>query len=187
MAAAGQVPDVLTFAGNGEPTAHPDFPAIIDDAIALRNHFCPAARVSVLSNATFAFRPAVREALLRVDNNIQKLDTVSPDYIARVDRPTGAYSVARIVDALAAFNGHVIVQTMFLRGKDEEGQSVDNTGEAYVAPWLVALQRIRPEAVMVYTIDRETPDHDLLKATPEELDAIVARVEACGIKASASY
>ena len=37
MSDAGELPDVLTFAGNGEPTAHPDFPSIIDDTIALRN------------------------------------------------------------------------------------------------------------------------------------------------------
>ncbi len=187
MAAEGRVPDVLTFAGNGEPTAHPEFPAIIDDTIALRDALCPKAKVSVLSNSTMAMRPEVHKALMRVDNNILKLDTVSEEYIRRVDRPTGSYDVERIVEALAAFDGHVIVQTMFMKGLDEQRRSVDNTGPEYVDPWLDAIRRIRPEAVMVYTIDRETPDHQLLKATHEELDAIVARIEALGIKASASY
>lgn len=187
MTAEGQVPDVLTFAGNGEPTAHPDFAEIIDDTIALRDKYCPAAKVSVLSNATLSMRPAVHAALMRVDNNIQKLDTVSADYIRRVDRPTGSYDVERVIAALCEFRGHVIIQTMFMKGLDEEGRSVDNTTEEYVGPWLKAVERIRPQSVMVYTIDRETPDHNLLKATHAELDAIADRVRELGIGASASY
>ncbi|WP_314936075.1 radical SAM protein [Alloprevotella tannerae] len=186
MVEEGRLPDVLTFAGNGEPTLHPDFAGIIDDTIALRDQYCPQAKVSVLSNATMAFKPDVRDALLKVDNNILKLDTVDPDFIQLVDRPVGKFDVNKIIDDLAAFHGKVIVQTMFLKGK-YQGRDVDNTGDYYVTPWLKALEKIKPEAVMVYTIDRETPAHELLKATPAELDAIVARIKALGIEASASY
>ena len=186
MVEEGRLPDVITFAGNGEPTLHPDFAGIIDDTIALRDRYCPQAKVSVLSNATMAFKPDVRDALLKVDNNILKLDTVDPDFIQLVDRPVGKFDVNKIIDDLAAFHGKVIVQTMFLKGK-YQGRDVDNTGDYYVTPWLKALEKIKPEAVMVYTIDRETPAHELLKATPAELDAIVARIKALGINASASY
>ena len=187
MAAEGPHPDVLTFAGNGEPTAHPDFAGIIDDTLALRDRYCPRAKVSVLSNATLAGRPGVREALLRVDNNILKLDTVDPDYIARVDRPVGRYDVEQVVETLAGFGGQAIIQTMFLKGLDAEGRSVDNTGGRYVGPWLDAVRRIAPRQVMIYTIDRETPDHDLRKASPEELDRIADRVRQAGIPVSVSY
>lgn len=186
MVEEGRLPDVITFAGNGEPTLHPDFAGIIDDTIALRDRYCPQAKVSVLSNATMAFKPDVRDALLKVDNNILKLDTVDPDFIQLVDRPVGKFDVNKIIDDLAAFHGKVIVQTMFLKGK-YQGRDVDNTGDYYVTPWLKALEKIKPEAVMVYTIDRVTPAHELLKATPAELDAIVARIKALGIDASASY
>ena len=186
MVEEGRLPDVITFAGNGEPTLHPDFAGIIDDTIALRDRYCPQAKVSVLSNATMAFKPDVRDALLKVDNNILKLDTVDPDFIQFVDRPVGKFDVNKIIDDLVAFHGKVIVQTMFLKGK-YQGRDVDNTGDYYVTPWLKALEKIKPEAVMVYTIDRETPAHELLKATPAELDAIVARIKALGIDASASY
>ena len=186
MVEEGRLPDVITFAGNGEPTLHPDFAGIIDDTIALRDRYCPQAKVSVLSNATMAFKPDVHDALLKVDNNILKLDTVDPDFIQLVDRPIGKFDVNKIIDDLAAFHGKVIVQTMFLKGK-YQGRDVDNTGDYYVTPWLKALEKIKPEAVMVYTIDRETPAHELLKATPAELDAIVARIKALGIDASASY
>lgn len=187
MAADGLLPDVLTFAGNGEPTVHPDFAGIIDDTLALRDRYCPQARVSVLSNGTRAAVPEVRAALLKVDNNIQKLDTVQPDYIARVDRPVGHYDVRQVVEALCAFDGHVIVQTMFMAGTDDEGRSVDNTGPEFVGPWLEALCRIRPQQVMIYTIDRETPSRGLLKAAAECLDAIAARVKDAGLSVSVSY
>ena len=182
----GRLPDVLTFAGNGEPTAHPDFAGIIDDTIALRDRLCPAAKVSVLSNATLAHRENVRRALLRVDNNILKLDTTDADYIRRVNRPTGPYDVDAIVRTLESYNGHVIVQTLFMKG-ESGGESVDNTGDAYVLPWLEALRRIAPRQVMIYTIDRETPDHGLLKATHAELDRIAEMVRSAGLSVSVSY
>ena len=183
-----QHPDVLTFAGNGEPTSHPDFPSIIDDTIRLRDELCPKAKVSVLSTSTFITKPAIREALMRVDNNILKLDTVNADYIRRVDRPTQpSYNVESIIENMKLFEGHIIVQTMFMRGTTDEGLDVDNTSEDFVAPWLEAIKDIRPQEVMIYTIDRETPDSHLLKATHEELDAIKARVETLGIPCTASY
>ncbi len=187
MQADGQLPDVLTFAGNGEPTAHPQFAGIIDDTIRLRNRYCPEAKVSVLSNATMAMRPDVHAALERVDNNILKLDTVSKEYIDKVNRPTyPTYDVQEIIETIRSFNGNAIVQTMFMRGT-MDGKSVDNTGEGYVGPWLEAIKHIRPKQVMIYTIDRETPDHELLKASPDVLNAIRDRVMAAGIPCSAAY
>lgn len=186
MKADGPEPDVLTFAGNGEPTAHPDFGGIIDDTVALRDEFFPKARISVLSNATLIGRPEVRAALMKVDNNIQKLDTVNPAYIKRLNRPAGAYDVRRTIENMKLFNGHVIVQTMFLHGTGGE-EWLTNTGDEYVNPWLEALKEIKPSEVMVYTIDRETPDQKLRKATREELDGIVKRINVAGFPATASY
>jgi wyosine [tRNA(Phe)-imidazoG37] synthetase (radical SAM superfamily) len=182
MVAEGQLPDVLTFAGNGEPTCHPHFAEIIDDTIRLRNQYCPKGKVSVLSNATMIHRQTVHDALMRVDNNILKLDTVNPLYINKVDRPNGTYDVQAVIEGMKAFNGHVIIQTMFMKG-----EGVDNTGEEYVAPWLETVKAIRPQQVMIYTIDRETPIQGLQKADREQLDAIRDRVIAAGIPCSASY
>lgn len=188
MSQMGELPDVLTFAGNGEPTAHPHFAEIIDDTVMLRNKYCPCAKVSVLSNATFAHREDVSKALMRVDNNIQKLDTVSMDYIRKIDRPAQpSYDVRKIIDSLKAFNGHVIIQTMFMDGILADGFSVDNTTDDYVLPWLDVVKEIQPEEVMIYTIDRETPDKHLKKVSREALDAIRDRVVAEGIKCTASY
>ena len=186
MKAEGQLPDVLTFAGNGEPTCHPHFAEIIDYTIRLRNEYCPEAKVSVLSNSTMIHRQQVHDALMKVDNNILKLDTIDPLYINKVDHPNGTYDVNLIIERLKAFNGHVIIQTMFMRGLCK-GESVDNTGEEYVGPWLEAVKDIKPRQVMIYTIDRETPTQGLLKATHEQLDQIRDRVIAAGIPCSASY
>ena len=181
-------PDVLTFAGNGEPTAHSDFYEIILDTVELRNQYCPDAKISVLSNSTFTNKENVRKALMLVDNNILKIDTVDPEYIQQVDRPTQpSYDINKIIDNLKLFNGHVIIQSMFLKGKTVDGIDVDNTGDKYVKPWLEAVLSIQPQEVMIYTIDRETPDQKLEKATPEELDAIRDRVIAAGIPCTASY
>jgi len=187
MAQRGERPDVLTFAGNGEPTAHPDFAGIIDDTIVLRDELAPQAKVSVLSNATFIHRETVRAALMKVDNNIQKLDTVDMDYIRRVDRPVNPhYDVEKIVEHMRLFEGHVVVQTMFMKGSTSTG-SVDNTTDRFVTPWFAALQRISPREVMIYTIDRETPISGLEKATHEELDRIRDLVLGLGIRCTASY
>lgn len=183
MVAAGTPPDVITFAGNGEPTLHPDFELIIEDTIALRDKHCPAAKVSVLSNATQIHRDDVRRALLRVDNNILKLDSAFDSTVQLVNKPQGAYTVARTVELLKKFEGKLIVQTMFLRG-EYLSQRVDNTTEEEVSAWLKLIEEIAPKQVMVYSLDRDTPCQTLEKVEKDELRAIAARVEALGIACS---
>lgn len=183
MVAEGTPPDVITFAGNGEPTMHPDFENIIADTIALRDKHCPEAKVSVLSNATQIHREDVRRALLRVDNNILKLDSAFDDTVQLVNKPQGAYTVARTVELLKAFEGNFILQTMFLRG-EYLGKRVDNTTEEEVTAWLELVAEMRPKQVMVYSLDRDTPCQTLEKVEKDELREIAARVEALGIPCS---
>lgn len=182
----GPEPNVLTFAGNGEPTAHPDFPGIVDDVLALRDRFFPKAEVSVLSNGTRIADPAVFDALLKLDNNIQKLDTVNPEYIGFIDSPVGRYDVEETIETLCRFNGHVMIQTMFLTGT-LDGRDMDNTGPEYVQPWIEALHRIRPYKVYIYTIDRETPVRTLKKASAAVLDGIADRLRQEGFETVVSY
>ena len=183
MVGDGTPPDVITFAGNGEPTLHPEFEGIIEDTIALRDKHCPTAKVSVLSNATQIHREDVKRALLRVDNNILKLDSAFDSTVQLMNKPQGNYTVARTVELLKSFEGELIVQTMFLRG-EYLGQRVDNTTEEEVAAWLKLIAEIRPKQVMVYSLDRDTPCQTLEKVEKEELRAIAQRVEALGIAVS---
>ena len=183
MVSEGTPPDVITFAGNGEPTMHPDFEGVIDDTLSLRDELCPSARVSVLSNATQIHREEVRRALRRVDNNILKLDSAFDATVQLVNKPQGAYTVERTVELLKLFEGELIIQTMFLRGQ-YNGHAIDNTREEEVAAWLDLVEQIAPRQVMVYSLDRDTPCKSLEKVSREELQAIAARVEALGIPCS---
>lgn len=172
MAESGEHPDVLTFAGNGEPTQSPYFPEVVDDVIRLRDQYCPEAKVSVLSNSTFIHRQKVRDALMKVDNNILKLDTIDDDYIGKVNRPViSSYRAAKIIETMKSFNGRLAIQTLFMNGKSKEGIDIGNVKEELIGPWLKAVREIGPREVMIYTIARETPDPNLEKASKEELDA----------------
>lgn len=185
MTAAGTPPDVITFAGNGEPTMHPEFEQIIDDTIALRDGICPGAKVSVLSNATMIGRESVRRALLRVDNNILKLDSAFDETVRLIDDPRGSYSVAETVANMKLFGGRLIIQTMFVRG-EYDGRRVDNTTDREVAAWLELVREIGPQKVMIYTIDRDTPCQTLEKVSVGDMRRIADRVEALGIECSVS-
>ncbi|MBQ2374799.1 MAG: radical SAM protein [Alistipes sp.] len=183
MVADGTPPDVITFAGNGEPTMHPDFEQIIDDTITLRNELCPTAKVSVLSNATQIGREEVVRALLKVDNNILKLDSAFDNTVQLINKPVGNYSVARTVELMKQFQGNMILQTMFLRG-EYMGKQVDNTSPAEIQAWLEVVKEIAPKKVMVYSIDRDTPCQTLEKVSKEELSEIASLVKAFGIECS---
>ncbi len=185
MVAGGTPPDVITFAGNGEPTMHPEFEQIIDDTIALRDEICPAAKISVLSNATMIGRESVRRALMRVDNNILKLDSAFDETVRLVDNPQGDYSVARTVENMKLFRGRMIMQTMLLRGECG-GQLVDNTTPLEVEAWLAIVAEVGPQKVMIYTIDRDTPLDTLEKVPVAEMEQIADRVRALGIDCSVS-
>ena len=175
MSEERKLPDVITFAGNGEPTMHPDFDRIIDATLALRDRYAPATKVAVLSNATMIDREAVRKALLRVDRNILKFDSAIDATMRHINQPRNDRTVARIIELLQEFQGCLVVQTMFLRG-DYGGHHIDNTTPEEVEAYLDAIRRIHPSEVMLYTIDRNTPADDLQKVSYEEMEAIAARI-----------
>jgi wyosine [tRNA(Phe)-imidazoG37] synthetase (radical SAM superfamily) len=186
MIAANELPDVITFAGNGEPTLHPEFEGVIDDTILLRDKYCPASKVSVLSNSTRVNKPNIFKALQKVDNNILKFDSAFDETVRRLDRPVGKqFTVKWIIEQLKKFEGNLIIQTMFLRGV-VEGTLLDNTTDTEVDAWLEALKEINPKQVMIYTIDRETPTKNLEKISLEELNRIAEKAEAAGFEVSVS-
>lgn len=181
MLAAGETLDVITFSGNGEPTIHPQFRDIIDDTIALRNKYFPDAKVSVLSNSTQLHREDVCEALRRVDNNILKLDSAIESTVQIIDRPVAKeFSVSKVVEQLKQFHGQGIIQTMFLRGT-HNGKSIDNTTPLQIDALIEAYRIIQPKEVMIYSLDRATPEENLIKVSKEELLAIGEKVKAAGI------
>lgn len=168
VADTGVQVDSITFSGNGEPTMNPDFPQIVDATLKLRDRFFPEAKVSVLSNAALVGRLAVADALRKVDNPILKIDASSDILVQKVNRPVGTYHLADIMAALKGFGGNFILQTMFLRSPE-----FDTTEPEALAAWMDMVRELMPREIMVYTIDRETPDKSLGKYTVEEMTEFV--------------
>lgn len=160
--------DSITFSGNGEPTMNPDFAQIIDKTLELRERFFPQAKVSVLSNATMIGHDPVFEALRKVDNPIMKLDASSDELIAEINKPTGHYRMDKVVEGLKKFDGDFVLQTMFLRSKE-----FDTLKDGGLAAWMDIVRELRPREIMVYTIDRQTPDKSLGRYTVEEMTEMV--------------
>jgi wyosine [tRNA(Phe)-imidazoG37] synthetase (radical SAM superfamily) len=186
MVAEKSLPDVITYAGNGEPTLHPEFPGIIDDSITLRDMYVPSAKIAVLSNATTIANPLVKAALLKVDMNILKLDSVSDSTVKIHNQPAKELNVEELINNLISFNGKLIIQTLFLRGI-YKGMIIDNTTPEEITGWLKAIERIRPSEVMIYTISRDTPEGGKLeKVSGRELRSIARKVEKLGIRTQVS-
>ncbi len=174
--------DAITFSGNGEPTMHPDFEGVIDDTIELRDIYFPEVKISVLSNSTRLDKPEVCRALRKVDNNILKLDSAITSTIRLLDRPISpSFTAEKTVKQLAEFGQQCIVQTMILRGR-HDGQTVDNTTPLEINALAEAYRLINPREVMLYSIDRQTPEQALEKVPLEELEIIAGTIRAKGIK-----
>lgn len=176
MKEKGESLDVITFSGNGEPTIHPHFPEIADGVMALRDRYFPKAKVSVLTNSTRIFTPEVAETLKRVDNNILKLDSAVEDTMRLIDRPNEkSFTVEKVVDALRQFEGSGVIQTMLLRGS-HDGRPVDNTTPREIDALIEAYRKIKPREVMIYSLDRATPEEKLVKVPREQLETIAEKI-----------
>ena len=176
------IPDALTYAGNGEPTMHPDFAGIVDDTLALRDKYMPGVKVAVLSNASMIHKPGIFKALEKLDCNIQKLDVGFERLFLLFNNPVIPVKFKDLVSDLKKFNGKLIIQTMFLRGT-YNGKTIDNTTDLEVSGWLDHLGEIRPSLVMLYPISRATPVHNLEKIATFELEKIAEKVRKLGIEA----
>ncbi len=176
-----KAPDAITFAGNGEPTIHPAFADIIDDTIELRNEYFPETNITVLSNASMLHHEDVFKALLKADNNIQKLDAGTENMFRLINKPAGNLSLGKVVKYLKKFEGKLIIQSLFLRGM-HQGNVIDNTEKGEINAWISLLREIHPEYVMLYPIDRATPEQDLEKISFEELNKIADLLKQEGIK-----
>ena len=182
IAETNQPLDVITFSGNGEPTLHPEFAEIIDDVIALRNFFAPQAKVSVLSNSTRINIPKVAEALLKIDNNILKLDSAITATLRLINQPNShEFTAERVIKELKAFKNKCVIQTLLLRGF-HNGNNFDNTTNEEISALLEAYKAIQPSYVMLYPTDRKTPAEKVEKLSHDEVASIASRIRSAGIK-----
>ena len=174
--------DVITFSGNGEPTLHPDFLGIIQDTCALRDKFCPQAKIAVLSNSTQLGREEVQQALRLCDNRILKLDSAIDTTMRLIDKPVNQQlTVSQIVDYLRDFNGDFTLQTCFLRG-EYQGKIIDNTTPEELQAWYNMVEYLHPKQVMIYVIDRATPLKTLEKIPANQMEDIAAPLRGKGFE-----
>lgn len=175
--------DSITFSGNGEPTLHPQFGAIIDGLLKLRDLYYPKAVITCLSNSTQLSRPDVFEALQKIENPILKLDAGSEALLQIINKPTIDIHLDEIRDNLKRFGHRAIIQTLFFSGV-VDGVAFDNSNEENLTAWLEDVKAINPQKVMIYSLDRETPAEQLVKFDKEKLESIADRVRALGIEAA---
>ena len=180
LASSPQI-DVITFSGNGEPTMHPDFLGIIQDTCALRDQYCPNAKVSVLSNSTQLGRVEVVQALKLCDNRILKLDSAIDATMRLIDKPVNPHlTVAQVAEWLKIFDGDFTLQTCFLRG-EYEGRIIDNTTPEELQAWYEMVELLHPKQVMIYVIDRATPLKTLEKIPADKMEKIAVPLREKGI------
>ena len=181
MRQKGEQLDVISFSGNCEPTLNPAFPEIVKVVNALRDRYFPEAKTSVLTNSTRIFDPEVAAALRLVDNNILKLDSAVESTMRIIDNPASKeFTTSRLIEALRQFKGEGIIQTMFLRG-EHCGQRIDNTTREEIDALIAAYKEIEPRQVMIYSLDRSTPEEALEKIEKDELERIATRIREAGI------
>jgi wyosine [tRNA(Phe)-imidazoG37] synthetase (radical SAM superfamily) len=175
--------DSFTFAGNGEPTVHPEFPKIIDLAIELRDKYYPKAMVAVLSNGILFNRQEIKDALHKVDLPVLKLDAGTDETYHLIDRPKTKKTLAFLAKEYRELSGKIVIQTLFLRG-EYEGKKFDNTTEEEIGAWVQLVKGINPIDVMIYSLERDTPASSLVKVEREKLEEIAQRLQKEGVKAS---
>jgi wyosine [tRNA(Phe)-imidazoG37] synthetase (radical SAM superfamily) len=180
MKTNGEYLNSITFAGNGEPTLHPDFAGIMSDTIEARNTIYPESRIAVLSNATRAGIAPIFDALNLADLNILKLDSAVENTLLHINCPNGNFDFQGLIDSLKLFKGKLIIQTLFFRGKFM-GNEIDNTTLTEITAWLKVIESLRPECVMIYSLARDTPVRGLERIGIEELASIANRVEELNI------
>ena len=129
------------------------------------------------SNSTKIFSPEVAEALKKVDNNILKLDSAIESTMQLIDKPSSpSFTVKKVVDGLKQFSGTGIIQTMILRG-EHDGKIVDNTTPEEIEALIKAYKEINPKEIMIYSLDRSTPEEKLVKVEKNELEKIGKFIE----------
>jgi wyosine [tRNA(Phe)-imidazoG37] synthetase (radical SAM superfamily) len=171
-------PDSLTFAGNGEPTLHPEFAEIISDTIILGTKYFPLAKITVLSNSSTLDDENVFNALKKV-NNVMKLDSAIQESFILINNISGNTSVIKVIENLEKFEGKLVIQTMFLKGS-YNGIEVDNTTVLEINEWLNALKKIKPSEIMIYSIDRIAPVKTIERISKKRLEEIALMAEKLG-------
>ncbi len=169
--------EAITFSGNGEPTLHPEFHAIVERAVELRDKYLPRVKLAALSNSSTVMRPEIRAALDRLDLRIMKLDAGSEEILHELNGPAPPFYLKDIVTGLRDLKD-VILQSLFVQGR------ITNADPDSVALWVESVREIRPLAVQIYTLDRVPADARIWKVNRPTLEWIASQARwRAGVKA----
>jgi wyosine [tRNA(Phe)-imidazoG37] synthetase (radical SAM superfamily) len=173
----------VAFAGDGEPTTPPEFPAAAAAAREARDRLAPGVPLRLLTNATLFHKPKVQGALAAFDELWCKLDAGSERYFQLVDGTR--LSFRRILDnlLLVARERPIVIQAMLLA---IDGQGPDSVE---IAEWVARMGEIvlgggRIDHVQVYTVARRPADPRFGPLDRARLDEIAASARSAGLKAA---
>ena len=176
--------DYITFSGNGEPTMYPDFAELVPKLHELIRRRRPSVRLALLSNSSCVGEESLYPALKLIDLPIFKLDAGNQTTFEILNRPCPGVTISAIIDGLTRLSARqeIIIQTVMVDGPvpNHDGQAFDD--------WIVAIRRIRPGAIQLYTTDRPVADTRVRKVSDRQLETIAARIrELTGVPAQAYY
>ncbi len=171
MQRANELPDAITYAGNGEPTIHPEFDVIMRESVRLKNIYAPNAKITVLTNSTQLHKQKVADALILADKALLKLDTTDEKQFKLINRASKGIELSNLMCFIENFKGEKIIQTLVLRGVSE-GESIDNTTNESLLALAYFVSKIDAAEWIIYPIDRPTPEKNLIKLGKEEMDNI---------------
>jgi wyosine [tRNA(Phe)-imidazoG37] synthetase (radical SAM superfamily) len=173
----------VAFAGDGEPTTPPEFPAAARAAREVRDRLAPGVPLRLLTNATLLHKDRVRKALVEFDELWCKLDAGTEAYFHLVDGTRLPFQ--RILDnlLLVARERRIVIQSLFLT---MGGVGPD---DAEIGAWVDRLRAIvagggRIDHVQVYTVARAPSDPRCGPLDPRHLEAIAAKARDAGLSAA---
>lgn len=169
--------DAIVVSGNGEPTLHPEFPALIAGLIELRSAWLKDRPIVVYSNGTTLDQRKTVEALNLVDERIIKVDAGNEKVFKELNAPLARVNLARILSGIKSLKD-VTIQSLFCKG------TVDNTQSSDIDDWIEAVIMLRPKRVHIQGASRPTAVAGILRCDEDTLHMIASRFERrSGIKA----
>ncbi len=172
----------ITYAGNGEPTLHPNFLLITKIIFALRNQYFPNSKIALLSNGSTLNKKDTLTSFEFIDDCILKIDAGSQELYQLINCANVNLQLDDLCTKMETINEKIIVQTMFLKGSHNQ-VDFDNTIEPEIGKWMSRIAKIKPRYVQLYSIARDTPAKNLKAISKDKLKNIAISLAEIGIHA----
>ena len=159
-------PDVLSFAGSGEPTLNSELGCMIAGIKELTD-----VPVAVFTNASLLWMPDVREDLSLADIVSPSLDAASPAAAQRVNRLCEGLSFEMVYEGLKTFcrtfRGRIWLEILLAQGVNDSEADLQALREA-----CQGLARV--ERIQFNTVSRPPADKGVLPVARDRLEKIAS-------------